>query len=100
MKKNSSINKSIIFIVFFLQTISFVSVWNISWIKYIGIFILNFVIIFLCIKKGLTKQELIAFISIFTLLCISCSFQDTSFIQKNNFDDILWDIINMDVIIL
>lgn len=82
MKKNSSINKNIIFIVFFLQTISFVSAWNISWIKYVGILILNFEIIFLCIKKGVTKQEVIAFISIFTLLCISCSFQDTSFVQK------------------
>lgn len=80
--KSFKIDSIIIFLIFFLQTMSFVMTLNLNSIKYISIFILNGLVIIKCLKNGIKKNEFRIYITLFIILLISCSFQNTSFSGK------------------
>lgn len=81
-KKGFKIDSITIFLIFFLQTMSFVMTLNLNVLKYISIFMLNGLVIFHCIKKGIKRNEFIAYLILFIILLVSCSFQNTSFLGK------------------
>ena len=81
-KKGIKIDAVIIFIIFFLQTMSFVMTLNLNSLKYISIFLLNGLVIFNCIKKGVRRNEFISYLILFIILLLSCAFQSTSISGK------------------
>lgn len=81
-KEDLKVDSIIIFLIFFLQTMSFVMTLNLNNIKYISIFILNGLVMCHCMKKGIKRHEFIAYLVLFIILLVSCSFQNTSISGK------------------
>lgn len=81
-RENLKFDSIIIFIIFFLQTMSFVMTLNLNNIKYISIFMLNGLVVINCLKRGIKRREFILCLILFITLFTTCAFQNTSFSGK------------------
>ena len=77
IKKNLKLELVVIWLIFFLQTMSFLMTLNLNFLKYISIFILNGLVILKCIKNGINEKDLAIFLILFIILLLSCAFQNT-----------------------
>ena len=77
IKKNLKLELVVIWLIFFLQTMSFLMTLNLNFLKYISIFILNGLVILKCIKNGINEKDLVIFLILFIILLLSCAFQNT-----------------------